>query len=212
MFEYLLPSLWMNSYPNTLLHECSDTAVRAQQDFGAAKSIPWGISEASCSDRYADNHFRYHAFGLQSLALSRTEGDDLVISPYSSFLALLVDAPASVRNIAEMKRQGWTGSYGFYDACDFTASRMQNGKSSEPVRCWMAHHQGMSLVAAASVLCDMAMQKRFHAEPRVAATERLLQEKIPRSHALELELMANEPVEKAVSSNNPAQQELLPAN
>jgi cyclic beta-1,2-glucan synthetase len=212
MFEYLLPSLWMNSYPNTLLHECSETAVRAQQDFGAAKSIPWGISEASCSERYADNHFRYHAFGLQSLALSRTEGDDLVISPYSSFLALLVNAPASVRNIAEMKRQGWTGSYGFYDACDFTASRMRNGKSSEPVRCWMAHHQGMSLVAAATVLCDMAMQKRFHAEPRVAATERLLQEKIPRSHALELELMAHEPAEQAAAATNPAQQELLPVS
>ncbi len=210
MFEYLLPSLWMNSYPNTLLHECSETAVRAQQNFGAAKSIPWGISEASCSDRYLDNHYRYHAFGLQSLALSRTEGDDLVISPYSSFLALLVDAPASARNIAEMKRLGWTGSYGFYDACDFTPSRMVNGKSSEPVRCWMAHHQGMSLVAAASVLSDMAMQKRFHAEPRVAATERLLQEKIPRSPALELELMAHEPAVQAIAATNPAHQELLP--
>ena len=212
MFEYLLPSLWMNSYPNTLLHECSETAVRAQQNFGAAKSIPWGISEASCSDRYFDNHYRYHAFGLQSLALSRSEGDDLVISPYSSFLSLLVDAPASTRNIAEMKRRGWTGSYGFYDACDFTASRLRNGKSSEPVRCWMAHHQGMSLVAAASVLSDMAMQKRFHAEPRVAATERLLQEKIPRSHALELELMAHEPVAQAVAATNPAQQKLLPVS
>jgi cyclic beta-1,2-glucan synthetase len=212
MFEYLLPSLWMNSSPNTLLHECSETAVRAQQNFAEAKSIPWGISEASCSERYADNHFRYHAFGLQSLALSRFEGDDLVISPYSSFLALLVDAPASARNIAEMKRRGWTGSYGFYDACDFTASRMHNGKSSEPVRCWMAHHQGMSLVAAASVLCDMAMQKRFHSEPRVAATERLLQEKIPRDPVLELELMADEPVVQGVSATNPGRQELLPVN
>ena len=192
MFEYLLPSLWMNSYPNTLLHESSETAVRVQQDFARANSIPWGISEASCCERNQDSHYRYHAFGLRSLALSGADGDDLVISPYSSFLSLLIDEPAAERNISEMKRRGWTGTYGFYDACDFTATRMTSGKSSEPVRCWMAHHQGMSLVAAATVLSDMSMQRRFHAEPRVAATERVLQEKIPRTPALELELARRE--------------------
>ena len=209
MFEYLLPPLWMKSYPNTLLEESAETAVRAQQNFALAKSVPWGISECSCSQRNPDNHYRYHAFGLPALALCHTDGDDLVISPYSSFLALLVDTPNAIKNIYEMKNRGWVGAHGFYDACDFTPSRMPKGKSSETVTCWMAHHQGMILVAAATVLGNMSMQRRFHAEPMVAAVERLLQEKIPRTPALELDV----PEQEAESAGAPSgQQELLPAN
>ena len=212
MFEYLLPSLWLKSYPNTLLGECCETAVRAQQDFAEAKSIPWGISEASCCETNPDGHYRYHAFGLRSLALSRDNGDDVVISPYSAFLALLVDSQGAAKNIRDMKSAGWVGDYGFYDACDFTPSRMTDGKSSEVVRCWMAHHQGMCLVAAAAVLCDMSMQKRFHAEPMVAATERILQEKIPRGHEVQLELAEEKAaIPKVGPSSKYRQQQVLVA-
>jgi cyclic beta-1,2-glucan synthetase len=210
MFEYLLPMLWMRTYPNTLLEESAKTAVKAQQDYAAAKSVPWGISESSCSDRNPDYHYRYHAFGLPSLALNHGEGDDLVISPYSSFLALLVDPQAAMKNLHEMKARGWIGTQGFYDACDFTPSRM-NGKKPEPVTCFMAHHQGMILVTAASVLNDLSMQRRFHAEPMVAATERLLQEKLPRTGALELEL-AEKPCEAPATTAKPAREALLPAD
>jgi cyclic beta-1,2-glucan synthetase len=211
MFEYLLPSLWTRSYPNTLLDESGKTALRAQQDFTAAKAIPWGISESSCSERNPDLHYRYHAFGLPSLALCQSDAEELVIAPYATFLALLVDAPAAMKNLREMRSRGWVGTYGFYDACDFTASRMKPGETCETVRCWMAHHQGMNLVAAASVLGDLSMQRRFHAEPMVAATERLLQEKIPRTGALELELAASD-TEAAVATLNPTQPEVLSAN
>lgn len=211
MFEYLLPSLWTRTYPNTLLEESAKTALRAQQDFTAAKSIPWGISESSCSERNPDLHYRYHAFGLPSLALCQSDADELVISPYATFLGLLVDAQASIKNLHEMKSRGWVGTYGFYDACDFTASRMRPGGSCETVRCWMAHHQGMNLVATASVLGQMSMQRRFHAEPMVAATERLLQEKIPRTGALELELQAST-AEVPATPMNPTHAEVLPAN
>ncbi|MGB7437878.1 MAG: glucoamylase family protein [Candidatus Acidiferrum sp.] len=203
MFEYLLPPLWMRNYPNTLLEESSKTAVRAQQAYALSKSVPWGISECSCSERNPDNHYRYHAFGLPNLALSHSDGDDLVISPYSAFLALLVDAPNANKNIREMRNRGWVGAQGFYDACDFTPSRMKNGETSEIVRCWMAHHQGMILVAAATVLCDMSMQRRFHAEPMVAATERLLQEKIPRTPALELDIPEHEAEVPTTPANPP---------
>jgi cyclic beta-1,2-glucan glucanotransferase len=211
MFEYLLPALWMRSYPNTLLEESGNTAVLLQQNFATAKSIPWGISESSCSERNPDNHYRYHAFGLQSLAISHSDRDELVISPYSSFLALLVDASSAAKNIHEMKDRGWAGAYGFYDACDFTPSRLKAGESSENVTCWMAHHQGMILVAAATVLGDMSMQRRFHAEPMVAATERLLQEKIPRTPVLELEWTEQEAPAPATRPANPPQQALLSA-
>ena len=209
MFEYLLPALWMKSYPNTLLQECCETALRVQQSFATAKSIPWGISEASCSERNPDGHYRYHAFGVPSLALNRNNGDDLVVSPYSSFLALLVDAPSAAKNILDMKARGWSGDYGFFDACDFTSSRMPNGQPSEMVRCWMAHHQGMILVAAATVLCDMSMQKRFHAEPMVAATERILQEKLPRDHVAALEMVEEKEAIPVDASSAHGQQVLV---
>lgn len=212
MFEYLLPSLWMKSYPNTLLEESSRTAVRLQQEYATGRSVPWGISESSCSERNPDNHYRYHAFGLPRLAISQSDRDELVISPYSSFLALLVDAQSAAENIREMKSRGWVGTYGFYDAADFTASRLPAGKPCEEVTCWMAHHQGMILVAAATFLGDMSMQRRFHAEPMVAATERLLQEKIPRTPVLELELPEREaPAPAAPPPTSPTQQVLQPA-
>jgi cyclic beta-1,2-glucan synthetase len=210
MFEYLLPSVWMKSYPNTLLQESCETAIRVHQNFAVAKAIPWGISEASCSEKNPDGHYRYHAFGVPSLALNRDNGDDVVVSPYSSFLALLVDSESAAKNILDMKSKGWAGDYGFFDSCDFTPSRMPQGESSEVVRCWMAHHQGMILVAAATVLCDMSMQRRFHAEPRVAATERILQEKLPREHVAALE-MAEEKAAAPASTSTHGQQQVLVA-
>jgi cyclic beta-1,2-glucan synthetase len=212
MFEYLLPSVWMKSYPNTLLPESCETAVRVHQNFAAAKGVPWGISEASCSEKNPDGHYRYHAFGVRSLALNRDNGDDLVVSPYSSFLALLVDPESAAKNILEMKTRDWAGDYGFFDSCDFTPSRMPAGASSEVVRCWMAHHQGMILVAAATVLCDMSMQRRFHAEPMVAATERILQEKLPREHVAALETDEEKAAIPANPSSTHGQPQVLAAN
>ncbi|MGH9684649.1 MAG: glucoamylase family protein [Candidatus Acidiferrales bacterium] len=179
MFEYLMPSLWMKTYPGTLLESSEQAAVRAQQKYAREKSIPWGISESSCSDRNPDGHYRYHAFGVPGLAIHRDGGDELVVSPYSTFLALLVDAASAAENLQKMDKMGWLGSYGFYEAADYTPSRLTGRNQYELVRCWMAHHQGISFLAAADVLCDSPMQRRFHAEPAVMATERILQEKAP---------------------------------
>lgn len=185
MFEYLLPALWMKSYPNTIFERSGQGAVRAQQNFTRRTSVPWGISESSCIDKNPDGFYRYHAFGVPGLAMSRPSSSDLVISPYSTFLALLVDAAGAAKNLRRMKEMGWLGAYGFFESADFTTSRVSEGKEFELVHCWMAHHQGMSLVAVANVLCDAPMQRRFHAEPLVEATERLLHEKFPRMWKLE---------------------------
>ena len=176
MFEYLMPMMWMRSYPNTLLEQAARTAVFAQRAHAEAEGIPWGISECSFAERGPDGRYGYRAFGVPELALSRLEPGDLVVSPYSSFLALVIDAPGAVSNLRDMKGRGWLGAYGFYEACDFTPTRVRAGEECEHVVCWMAHHQGMSLVAAANALCNSSMQRRFHAEPMVAATERLLHE------------------------------------
>jgi cyclic beta-1,2-glucan synthetase len=187
-FEYLMPGLWFRTYPNTLLEHGASSCVRAQQHFARKHNIPWGISESSCSDVLPDGHYRYHAFGIPGMALNRDDSSgDLVVSPYSTFLALQVDTRDALKNLRKMKKLGWLSSFGFYEAADFTPSRVADGKRSELVFNWMAHHQGMILVAAANALCDSAMQRRFNAEPCVAATERILHEKRPRVIVVEKE-------------------------
>lgn len=185
MFEYLLPALWMKSYPNTIFERSGQGAVRAQQKYTRKAGVPWGISESSCIDKNPDGFYRYHAFGVPGLAMNRTSTPELVISPYSTFLGLLVDAAGAGKNLRRMKEMGWVGAHGFFESADFTSSRVGEGKQYELVRCWMAHHQGMILLAVANVLCDAPMQRRFHAEPLVEATERLLHEKFPRLWKLE---------------------------
>jgi len=206
MFEYLMPMLWMKTFPNTLLDETTQAAVRAQKKFAASKSIPWGISEASCSKLSVDGHYHYQAFGVPGLAINEEKSLDLVVSPYSTFLGLLVDVPSSIDNIRSMKELGWLGTYGFYEAGDFTPSRVKSPSKFEIVRCWLAHHQGMSLMAVANVLCNSSSQRRFHAEPMVAATERLLHEKSPR--VVEVEIASNaENSSAAASEGGPSAEE-----
>jgi hypothetical protein len=182
-FEYLMPCLWMRALPNTLLERGVRAAVRAQQKFAKENKVPiWGISESSCNQRNPDGHYRYHAFGVPPLALHRDDcSGDLVIAPYATFLAMPFATSNSVKNLRKMKKLGLKASYGFYEAVDFTPRRISKPGGHEVVRNFMAHHQGMCLLAAANILCDSAMQRRFHAEPAVAATERLLHEKLPRA-------------------------------
>jgi hypothetical protein len=207
MFEYLMPMLWMKTYPNTILDETTQAAVHAQKKFAKSQSIPWGISESSCAKLSVDGHYHYQAFGVPGLAINQEKPEDLVVSPYSSFLALLADAPSAVENLRGLEAMGLLGPYGFYEAADFTPSRVKQGEACEIVRCWLAHHQGMSLMAVANTLCNSASQRRFHAEPMVAATERLLHEKAPRMPVLEAnqteaDSVAEPSVEQAGSSQD----------
>jgi len=182
MFEYLMPALWMRIYPNTLLERSLAAAVRTQRAHVADRGIPWGISESAYFRMDESGNYQYYAFGVPQLALRKLEHDAIVISPYSSLLALHVDSAAALRNLHEMKDRRWQGAYGFYEAIDFTRSRRRSWfHRFEVVRCWMAHHQGMSLLSIANFLHDDVVQRWFHSHPRVQATELLLQEK-PASH------------------------------
>ncbi len=197
-FEYLMPCLWMRSYPNTLLDRSVRAAIRSQQKFARANRIPWGISESSCAERNPDGHYRYHAFGVPGLALHRDDcSGDLVVAPYATFLAMMFDTDGAIKNFLKMKELGWLSAYGFYEAADFTPRRTKEEGGHIVVRNWMAHHQAMSLVAAANVLCNSAMQRRFHSEPRVAAIERALHERPPR--VLPYEEQANEVSKSSLS-------------
>jgi cyclic beta-1,2-glucan synthetase len=179
MFEYLMPVIWMKSHPNTLLDRSVRSAVRVHQLYGKSQNVPWGISEAAYSKVDPDGSYQYGAFGVPCLALNVARSGPLVISPYSSCLALLVGASAAVENLRRMAGKKWLGEYGFYESADFTgsASRGFLPRKYELIRCWMAHHQGMTLAALCNVLHDAAFQRWFHAEPVVQASELILQER-----------------------------------
>ena len=183
MFEYLMPSIWMRTYPNTLLDRAIVAAVRSQQAYAAGKGILWGISESGCAKRNEAGDYHYEAFGVPNLALKKNDSEPLIVSPYSTFLALHVDRKGALENLHRMNALGWFGPYGFYEAADYSGSRrLFGGARCELVRSWMVHHQGMSLLSLANFLCDNVVQRWFHSDRRVQATELLLQEK-PVPHA-----------------------------
>jgi cyclic beta-1,2-glucan synthetase len=183
MFEYLMPALWMKHYRHTIMRDSLDSAVRVQQKVARRKRIPWGISESGCAAA-PECDYGYHAFGIPQLSMKRPDTEAIVVSPYSTFLALLVDPTAAVENLRRMAKLGWTGTYGFYEAVDYS------GERPEIIRSWMAHHQGMSLLAACNLLFAGKIQEYFHAEPQVLATELLLHERVPNAIGIEKEMAA----------------------
>jgi hypothetical protein len=171
MFEYLMPALWMRHYPDTLISRSLAACVRIQRAFADAESIPWGISESGSAKTDDADHYSYHAYGIPQIALSADATAGPVVAPYATFLALGVDSLAALHNLRHMESSGWVGAYGFFESADFTG----HGKPVL-VREWMAHHQGMSLLAILNLLHNDLVQQWFHANPLVQANELLLHE------------------------------------
>ena len=184
MFEYLMPSLVMRAPAGSLLEETSRRVVHRQVDYGAELGVPWGISESAYNVRDLEHTYQYSNFGVPGLGLKRGLGENAVVAPYATALAAMVDPGAAARNFARLAVVGGRGRYGFYEALDYTRTRLPDGKDVAIVRAFMAHHQGMTVVAIANALLDGAMRARFHAEPVVQATELLLQERTPRDVAV----------------------------
>ena len=171
MFEYLMPALWMRAYPDTLISRTIDSAIAIQREH--VSKIPWGISESGFGKQDPQGRYGYQAFGIPQLALKYGAEDGPVISPYSTFLTLPFARKEALANLRRMASMQWTGLFGFYEAADYSAG------PDRPVmvRSWMAHHQGMSLLALTNVLRDNAFQHWFHANARVRAAELLLHER-----------------------------------
>jgi hypothetical protein len=187
MFEYLMPALWMRLYSNTLLDRSARAAVLMQRMYAARFRVPWGISESGWSEQNAEGHYQYRAFGVPTIALkNQTEAARLVVSPYSSWLALMVDPESALENASKMARMGWDSRYGFYEAADYGEKKPRWAFWQKPVlvRMWMAHHQGMTLLALANWMGDEPFVRWFHEDRRVQATELLLQEKPLRTKPL----------------------------
>ena len=180
MFEYLMPMLVMPTYENTLIDQTYQSVVERQIAYGKQRGVPWGISESGYNATDAQLNYQYRAFGVPGLGLKRGLAEDLVIAPYATEMSLMVDPTRSVANLKRMAADGHFGAYGFYEAIDYTPSRVPRGQSFATVRSFMSHHKGMAFLAQAYALLDRPMQRRFMADPLFRSTELLLQERIPK--------------------------------
>jgi cyclic beta-1,2-glucan synthetase len=184
MFEYLMPLLIMPTYENTLLDQTYKAAVARQIEYGKQNGVPWGISESGYNTVDINLNYQYRAFGVPGLGFKRGLASDLVVAPYASMLALMVEPEAACLNLVKLSSIGLMGKFGFYEAIDYTPSRIPHKKESVIIQSFMAHHQGMGFLSLAYLLLNRPMQKRFESAPMFQAANLLLQERIPRNSAL----------------------------
>jgi cyclic beta-1,2-glucan synthetase len=183
MFEYLMPSLVMRAPFGSLLERTNRLVVRRQIQYAAERGVPWGISESAYNARDKELTYQYSNFGVPGLGFKRGLSENVVIAPYATGLAAMVDPAQAVANFERLAMLGACCRFGFYEAVDFTPSRLPAGAPQVIVRAYMAHHQGMTIVAIANALLNGVMRSRFHADPKIQATELLLQERAPRDVA-----------------------------
>jgi len=179
MFEYLMPLLVMPTYENTLLDRTYHAIVARQIEYGRKMDVPWGISESGYNITGVNMNYQYRAFGIPGLGFKLGLARDLVIAPYAAAMGLMVNPALACSNLEKMESLGYAGEYGFYEAVDFTPSRVPPDKKHIVVRSFMVHHQGMILLSLAYVLLHRPMQRRFMSDPSLRATTMLLQEKMP---------------------------------
>lgn len=160
----------MPNYENTLLDRTYKTSVARQIEYGNQRGVPWGNSESGYNLTDVNSNYQYHAFGTPGLGLKRGLGEELVIAPYATAMALMVEPEKSCKNLELMTSEGFEGDFGFYEAIDYTPARLPRGQTNAIIYSYMAHHQGMSLLSFSYLLLNQPMQRRFEAEPRFKAS------------------------------------------
>jgi len=200
MFEYLMPVLVMQSFPFTLLDQTYRGAVRRHIAYGGEHGVPWGMSESGYNARDRNQIYQYRGFGVPELALKRGLRNDLVVAPYATMLAMLVEPHQAIRNLSMLEAEGALGPYGFREAIDYT--RPSVGSKRSVVGAYFAHHVGMSVVALTNALKRQVWQRRFHADPLVRSAELMLHERIPRRLTLQ-----NPPSDESVALRAPRETE-----
>jgi cyclic beta-1,2-glucan synthetase len=183
MFEYLMPQLVMPSYEKTLLDHTCRAVVEQQIRYGDAHGVPWGISESGYNRTDVHLTYQYRAFGVPGMGLKRGLGDDLVIAPYATALALMIAPREACENLERLAADGREGAYGFYEAIDYTPARQPPDETSTTIRSFMVHHQGMSLLSFLYLMRERPMQRRFMACAMLRAADLLLQERVPKTAA-----------------------------
>ena len=185
MFEYLMPNLYTKIYPETLLEQTAKGVVKSQINYAKQKKVPWGISESSYYRFDRSENYQYKGFGVPELGRKRGLENDLVIAPYASLMAVAVAPHAVLENINDLEKAGAMGHYGFFESIDYTKSRLPVDQDKAVIKTYMAHHQGMIMVALANFLGPKSMTDRIHQDPRIKSSELLLQEQIPQTKPVE---------------------------
>lgn len=204
MFEYLMPDLVMPDFAGTLLQQTGVGVVARQIEYGNQRGVPWGISESAYGARDLEGTYQYRAFGVPGLGFQRGLADEVVVAPYASALALMVDPLAATQNLRRMARRGWLGAFGFYEAVDFAPSRTSGADTETVIRAWFAHHHGMSLLALARTLLGPLMQTRFMSNPEFQAAALLLHERVPRASVVMYPHVREALSAQRVAPNRPA--------
>ncbi|HMF79249.1 MAG TPA: glucoamylase family protein, partial [Bryobacteraceae bacterium] len=212
MFEYLMPLLVMPTYQNTLLDQTYMAAVKRQIEYGAQRGVPWGISESAYNITDAEMNYQYRAFGVPGMGLKRGLAEDLVVAPYATAMALMVAPEQACLNLERLTAEGFEGKYGFYEAIDYTPSRVPRGQNSAVVRSFMAHHQGMSFLSLSYLLLNRPMQRRFESEPSFQATTLLLQERALKSAVVPLHTAELSNIQQLSTDSQPAVRVLTSPN
>ncbi|RZT97756.1 GH36-type glycosyl hydrolase domain-containing protein [Rivibacter subsaxonicus] len=187
MFEYLMPTLLLDEAPGSVLASAARAALRAQMAFARAHGVPWGISESAYAGSDHTLAYQYAPQGVPKLALRRTPADELVIAPYATALAALVEPGTAVANLRRLEALQARGAMGFIEALDYSPERQAGSAAPTRVSTFMAHHQGMTIAALANVLLEAAPRRWAMAEPRLQAVASLLQERLPREVSLTFE-------------------------
>ncbi|MCA9167319.1 MAG: hypothetical protein KDB23_06605, partial [Planctomycetales bacterium] len=178
MFEFLMPQLFQQTFAGSLIATSCHTAIDRQITYGQQKGVPWGISESAYAARAANADYQYRSFGVPGLGLKGGLAKDLVVSPYSTALALPLAPERAARNLQLLSTLA-AGDWGLYDAVDYTPRRQKARSKFVVVQNYMAHHHGMTLLAFANSLKQGLVQRWFHAHPLARANELLLQERTP---------------------------------
>ena len=179
MFEFLMPPLFLKMFEGSLLLRACETAIARQQEYGQKSGIPWGVSESAYGALAVNSDYHYQSFGVPGLGLKRGLSKDFVVAPYSTMMALPLAPQSAIDNLRKLEDEEATGRWGFFDAIDYTPERVPAGRRSILVRCYMAHHQGMSFLGLANLLLDKPIQRWFHSHPAIRSAELLLQERTP---------------------------------
>lgn len=194
-FEYFMPHLLLPSPEGSLGFEALRFCTFCQRRRVRGKNVPWGISESGFYAFDASLNYQYKAHGVQKLGLKRGLDSELVLSPYSSFLVMPFEPKSALANLAKFEKLGMLGRCGFFEATDFTRCGV-GGRNYAIVRSYMAHHVGMSIIAAANLLQDNIFQKRFLKDGIMESATELLEEKIPSGAVVFDDIMEREVPDK----------------
>ena len=174
-----MPNINIPKYKGSLLDESCEFLIMNQIEYSKKLGIPWGISESAFSLKDLHSNYQYKAFGIPWLGLKRGLADEMVVSSYGSILAITEKPKEVIENLKILEKQEMYNKYGFYEAIDYTPERLSKGRKYEPVKTYMAHHQGLILLSINNLFNNLILQQRFMRNPEIKAISILLQERMP---------------------------------